>query len=339
MRFLALRPARRHRRRSRSASASSSATLMRAGRAGLGVPAASKGQDVWERLNLFDDETVAFTRDGYVDVEGPQQIEAGVDPRLKALIPEPHYWLRVRLDQNRYPAGRAPRLEYLLPNAVDAVNLQTETEQRCWARATAAPTSASTFPDRPVEPDSLVIEVPRRHRPRHTVDAARRLLRLDARSERHFVLDARGRDASPSATAPTDEIPPAGADHRRADDGATAAAPPATTSRPAAVKTMVTQVAGIEKVTNLRAATGGRRRRRHRRRSSSGRRASCGAAAAPSPRRTSRRCAESPSTACKKARALGGRHPDFPGVEVPGAITVAGRRRLRGDAAATRRRS
>jgi hypothetical protein len=60
-------------------------------------------QDVWLRLNVLADESVALTRDGYIDVEGPQAIEPSIDPSLKALVAEKRYWVRVRLDQNMYP--------------------------------------------------------------------------------------------------------------------------------------------------------------------------------------------------------------------------------------------
>jgi len=83
-------------------------------------------QDAWERLNVYRDDSIALTRDGYIDVEGPQEIEAAVNPSLATQLAAPHYWLRVRLDQNTYPQGRAPHLDFLLPNAVDAVNLTTE---------------------------------------------------------------------------------------------------------------------------------------------------------------------------------------------------------------------
>jgi predicted phage baseplate assembly protein len=75
-------------------------------------------QEAWERLGVFKDESVALTRDGYIEVEGPQQIEPCVEALLAPYLAGPHYWLRVRLDQNNYPAGRAPRLDHFLPNAV-----------------------------------------------------------------------------------------------------------------------------------------------------------------------------------------------------------------------------
>lgn len=77
----------------------------------------------WQRLNVFEDETAAFTREGYVRIEGPQDIQPSVEPRLS---PAPHFWVRVRIDGTAlFPAGKIPELDFLRPNTVDAVNLST----------------------------------------------------------------------------------------------------------------------------------------------------------------------------------------------------------------------
>ena len=77
----------------------------------------------WARLNVFEDETAAFTREGYIRVEGPKGIAASMEARLNE---KQRYWIRVRLEAGpRYPAGRAPEIEFLRPNTVDAVNLKT----------------------------------------------------------------------------------------------------------------------------------------------------------------------------------------------------------------------
>jgi predicted phage baseplate assembly protein len=273
-----------------------------------------KNQDAWLRLNV-EDHTVAFTRDGYVDVEGPQDIEPSVDAAVKALIPEEHYWLRVRLDQNSYPDGRAPRLEAFVPNAVDAINLETESEALLGASSGRAGQTFE-FTDRPIEMASLTLEV----RVNGVAQPWRRVDDFFASKagDRHFVLDdTAGRITFGDGKA--GEIPPAGADivatawrHGGGAAGNRVA--------PGTVKTMVAQVPGIEKVTNLRAATGGadeetldefiRQAPRHLR---SGGRAVTD--------RDFEELAESIG-GVKRARALGGRHPDFSEVEVAGAVTV-----------------
>jgi hypothetical protein len=81
-----------------------------------------KQDEEWQRLNVLEDQTAAFTREGYIRVEGPRQIAASTE-RLRD---EPRLWIRVRLDSGlRYAAGRAPEIDFLRPNTVDAVNLST----------------------------------------------------------------------------------------------------------------------------------------------------------------------------------------------------------------------
>src|SRR5262249_47033767 len=72
---------------------------------------------------VFEDETAAFIREGYLRVEGPREIEPSIEPRLND---RPRYWIRIRLAGPAiYPAGRAPQIDFLRPNTVDAVNRGT----------------------------------------------------------------------------------------------------------------------------------------------------------------------------------------------------------------------
>jgi predicted phage baseplate assembly protein len=275
-----------------------------------------RNQNVWERLNVLKDDTVAFTRDGYIDVEGPQSIEAGVDPALKSYVADPLLWIRVRLDQNRYPAGRAPRLEHFVANAVDAENLTTGDEQT-FDVSTGRPDQTRAFPARPVSPDSVVIQ---------TIDASDRPTTWERRddffasrkTDAHFVLDAAA-GVIRFGDGEHGLIPPAG--HQivaiawRSGGGAAANA-----VGPGAVKTLISQIAGVEKVTNLRAATGGAEEQS----------IEDFVKRAPSELRASQRAVTAKDFAAvarsigdvKNARALSGYHPDFPGVEVAGAVTV-----------------
>ena len=77
----------------------------------------------WKPLNTYKDESLAFTREGDIEVEGPP--DADHTQSTEGLIVEPLYWLRVRLIENSYPAGRAPRIDCLRPNVVAAENLAT----------------------------------------------------------------------------------------------------------------------------------------------------------------------------------------------------------------------
>jgi predicted phage baseplate assembly protein len=82
-----------------------------------------KNGEPWKPLNVLEDETAAFTREGYIRVKGPTDILQSTEARLNE---KPRFWLRVRLESGRnYPAGRAPEIDFLRPNTVEAVNLST----------------------------------------------------------------------------------------------------------------------------------------------------------------------------------------------------------------------
>lgn len=82
-----------------------------------------KSGEPWQRLNVLEDETAAFTSEGYIRVAGPTDIQPVVEPRLNA---EGRFWIRVRLESGKnYPVGRAPEIDFLRPNTVEAVNLRT----------------------------------------------------------------------------------------------------------------------------------------------------------------------------------------------------------------------
>ncbi|KGQ19372.1 Baseplate J family protein [Lysobacter dokdonensis DS-58] len=277
----------------------------------------SASQPDWERLAVLDDGSVALTRDGYIDVEGPQDIEPAIEPAVGTQLQGPHYWLRIRLDQDAYPIGRAPRLEHLLPNAVEAINLRTE-DRRTLGTSAGRGEESFDFPRRPVDPDSLAIEV---ETPNAGIqdDWTRVDDFFDSKADsRHYVLNATAGRIS-FGDGERGQIPAAGAAIVAATwrQGGGAAG---NSVAAGAVKTIETQVAGVEKVMNPRAATGGSEeqslddfiRNAPRQLLSGG-------------RVVTARDFEVQAVAIQgveRARALGGRHPDYPGVEVPGAITV-----------------
>lgn len=79
------------------------------------------GDTVWQPLNTLLDESAAFTREGYIEVQGPGfDIQPSNEPRLNA---EPRYWIRLRIDSIAQPS--VPQLDFLRPNVVEAVNLAT----------------------------------------------------------------------------------------------------------------------------------------------------------------------------------------------------------------------
>lgn len=315
MRFLALRPA-----------ADTDGAAQRAGapERDLVPPvdlvweyAPKPGQAIWERLVVFNDETVALTRDGYIDIEGPREIDFGVLPALAALLPAPHFWLRLRIDQNNYPQGRAPYLDYFLPNAVDAVNLTTEGSAELGDSSGQA---EQTFllPKRPVDAGSLRIEVTLASGAVETDWLLVEDFFASKADDKHFMLNAAAGSISFGDGA-LGLIPAAGAKIAatvwRYGGGAAGNEVMA-----GAVKTMVDQIAGIEKVINPRAAAGGADEQD----------LDDFIRKAPGQLRSERGAVTANDFelhavsigGVRKARALGGRHPDYPDVEVPGAVTV-----------------
>lgn len=82
-----------------------------------------KKGEPWQRLNVLEDDSAAFTHEGYIRVAGPQDIEPVTETRLNE---KPRFWIRVRLDSARkYPAGTAPEIDFLRPNTVEVLNLST----------------------------------------------------------------------------------------------------------------------------------------------------------------------------------------------------------------------
>ncbi|MCE3603665.1 putative baseplate assembly protein [Massilia sp. P8910] len=315
MRFLALRPA-----------ADTDGAAQRAGapERALVPPvdlvweyAPNPAQDNWERLIVFHDDTVALTRDGYIDVAGPREIEPGVLPAIAAQLPAPHYWLRLRIDQNNYPQGRAPYLDLFLPNAVDAVNLTTEGRTEL-GESSGRAEQTFLLPRRPVDAGSLRIEVTLAS---GALEADWLLVEdffASKKDDKHFMLNAAAGSISFGDGA-LGLIPAAGARIAAAvwrhGGGAAGNAVMA-----GAVKTMVDQIAGIEKVANPRAATGGADEQDlddFIRKAPGQLRSERGAVTA-----NDFELHASAIGGVRKARALGGRHPDYPDVEVPGAVTV-----------------
>src|SRR3546814_12127092 len=66
----------------------------------------------WRRLDILEDETVAFLRSGALRLEGP----ADRVPTVICEGDDPLHWIRIRLAGGGYPSGQAPRIEALWPN-------------------------------------------------------------------------------------------------------------------------------------------------------------------------------------------------------------------------------
>lgn len=265
----------------------------------------------WRRTNVFEDQTVAFTREGAILVQGP----AGPVPTIEGRVADPRFWLRVRLDGGAYPAGLTPVLDFIRPNVVSAENLST-------VRAEFLDTSEGTPQQvlrlrfRPVEVSSLEL----------TVDTpegiAERWTRVEdflasGPDDPHFVLNAT-RGEVRFGDGKNGLIPPAGvvvtARLYRHGGGAAGNVPAG------AIATPLTALVGVEAVVNERDAVGGAdeqsaddllrqapARLRHQNRG-----VTAGDLTAMARQ----------AGGVAKAEALPLFHPAHPGVRVPGAVTV-----------------
>lgn len=75
----------------------------------------------WRPLGLID-ETARFSSQGYMIIEGPQDIQPTT---AVSVITEPRYWLRCRLTSGTSLVNEAPRVAFLRPNTVPVENLVT----------------------------------------------------------------------------------------------------------------------------------------------------------------------------------------------------------------------
>jgi predicted phage baseplate assembly protein len=270
----------------------------------------------WRRLN-FDDQTAGFTREGYVFVDGPADIEPSTLPG----VAEELYWLRCRLAGGGYPAGREPEVELIRANTVPAENLSTVVDEAVGVaegrvgdvfRLRFAPVQAETL--------DLVVRIGDEEAPA-SVQEERWERRDDFYAsdddDPHFVLNATTGEIR-FGDGRRGMLPPAGARiaARRYRYGGGSAG----NVQPGAIATSLTALEGIEEVTNERRAVGGRDEE------------SIGEIEDRAPAQL--RCAGRAVTpddfatlaaaagGVARATAIANSHPDHPGVDVPGAVTV-----------------
>jgi hypothetical protein len=266
----------------------------------------------WRELRQFADGTVALTREGYVQLAGPTAIA----PTVWTDQPEPRYWLRVRLADGRYPGGGEPQLVAVTPNTVTARNLVTVAEELLGV-AEGHPDELFTLLHAPVDASTLLVQV--RPDPPAPVEDWRRVedFLAAAPDEAVYTLDP-DRGEVVFGNGVRGRIPPAGAEvvavaYRYG--GGTAGNLPA-----GALSELRSAVPGVDSVTNPRPSAGGSVResledlKRE----------------APALLRRQERAVTAEDYA-SLAREVGGvadavalplAHPDHPGVDVPGTVSV-----------------
>ena len=265
----------------------------------------------WKRLEVFSDESAGFTREGYIHVQGPVKPVMTFEGR----VAEERFWLRVRIAQGSYPAGHAPRLDFIRANVVEAENLVT-VEEEVLGVSNGEPEQEFTLERSPVEVSSFTLAVQDAAGEQESWTRKDDLLASGA-DDPHFVLVPTSGQVR-FGDGKNGRIPTASsliiARSYRYGGGA------AGNLNPGAINSPQSPLDGIEEISNLRKAVGGRdeedinefikkapsKLRHHQRAISEEDFASLAEEAG----------------GVGKAIALPGFHPDYPGVEVPGAVTI-----------------
>ncbi|MDI9978795.1 putative baseplate assembly protein [Rhodococcus sp. IEGM 1307] len=265
----------------------------------------------WRRLETYEDGTNAFTRGGYLVLEGPSTIEpvahvgAVTDPRL---------WIRVRLTAGSYPSSSTPEIDFIRPNTVRAENLAT-IRHEALGESEGHPDQSFVLGKAPMQPESLVLEIAEAED--FAVWEQRRDLLASAPNDPHYTIDGASGTVR-FGDGRRGRIPVAGAliVAREYRYGASAAGNMAANL----ITTLDSHVAGVQSVTNPRPSLGGAdvqdidQLRR----------------AAPAELRTLQRAVTSADYAAlavqlstvARATALPLTHPEHRNVDVPGAVTV-----------------
>jgi predicted phage baseplate assembly protein len=265
----------------------------------------------WEPLNVYNDDSLAFTRQGYIQLEGPSDIV----PSQELQVTDQRYWLRARLADGNYPAGHVPLVDFIRFNTVPALNLATIVDEEL-GPSDGTPNQIFQLFKQPVLPDSLVLNVESA-----TTDPQTWQRRDDffasTNADQHYTLNP-NTGVITFGDGTRGMIPVAGAlivaARYRFGGGA------AGNVGPGGINGLPGSVQGLASVTNERAAAGGREEQSVDELKT----------LAPHQLRTRQRAVTaddftalaSQAGQVAKATAIPRMHPDFPGADVPGTVTV-----------------
>ncbi len=268
----------------------------------------------WRKLNTYKDETAGFTREGSVSLEGP----AGVAPGIEGKVTDGAcYWLRCRIVAGSYSAGAVPKLDMIRINTVCATNLTTVRDEVV-GLGEGHPDENYELARKPVMKDTLILCV----QPPGAVEDENPWIRVEdflssTRDDPHYVLDSaegmirfgdgkRGRIPPPGAEIIAKEYRYGGGEIGNVPAGS--------------ISIMLSSPTGVRGVANLRPSVGGRDEQaledlkeqapkmiKHRNRAVTHE--------------------DFEVLACQaggvaRAVALAQVHPNYPDVDVPGAVTV-----------------
>lgn len=268
--------------------------------------------DTWRALQAFDDSSAAFTREGSIKIQGPQDAIASKEGRVK----DQCFWLRVRIANMNYPNGRAPLIDFIRPNIVMLRSLATMREETL-GTSTGLPDQLFLLQRRPVQPDSLILDIEGPEPDREISHWQRKDDFLaSGRDDLHYVLNASAGEVR-FGDGSTGLIPVAGSQiiaRQYRYGGGLRANVAANTIIP------LSTLSNVASASNERPAIGGNDEEQ------------LNAFLKNAPARLCHRnravTADDYATLARevggvgKTIALAQFHPDYPGVEVPGAVTV-----------------
>lgn len=278
---------------------------------------ASTTSDRWSPLDTYADGSQAFTRRGYVQIAGPRNsvAVAEVGKEKQAL-----HWLRCRLVSGHYDPGQAPEVELLRYNTVPAVSLSTVTDEVA-GQSNGRTEQVVRLRHGSVQADaSLVVRtVPppgESALPEETWKVVRDLAESGPK-DRDVTVDVRTGELR-FGDGQHGQVPFAGFDvvvsYRHG--GTTLANVP-----PDSITGLQTAAPGVEAVTNVRQAEGGRdeETRESLRRNAASRLRGDGRAVTAEDYRQLALSVGGVADAVAIERS----HPDYPGADIPGCVTVA----------------
>jgi predicted phage baseplate assembly protein len=271
----------------------------------------------WARLGLVRDDTRALTRSGHVLLRLPP---AGfLQPTQIGRIAENRIWLRARIERGGYE--RPPRLFSVRTNTVPTIQAETRRDE-VLGGSDGSPDQAFRISDTPVLAGTLRLEVDEGDGFTQWTEVADLL--ASGADDRHFTLDRttgtvrfgegeRGRIPVANPDNPTANVVARSYRFGGGLRGNVAAG---------ALRTPITPIAGVDdaRVGNLRAAVGGRDEEQLKEAKIRARRSLKSRCRAVTVDDFELLAQEAGNV--RRAKALPLHHPDYPGVRVPGVVTV-----------------
>lgn len=269
----------------------------------------------WTRLPTIDDESQGFTTDGTIKLQSAINIIPSLAGRVQDRF---LYWIRCRLVQGRYPASTAPRIEFIRANTVTARNLQSHVDEPI-GESNGLANQTFTLRHRPIlggSLEELLVETASANQP------PQRWKRVDeihsaGPDDRVFQLNHTSA-AITFGDGTSGMIPPLNADisapRYRAGGGERG------NLQAGAIGTPLINIVGVDQVTNVAPAMGGEDEQpleELQRRAPGILRRRSRAVVADDFASFSEEIA-----GVGKARAIPLAHPDHPGIQVPGSVTV-----------------